>query len=556
MKRLNLTTAKLVIVITLLLTTSVGYADLSGSGWWSAQQIQAVGEGDTTVAFAAYTQDPSASPSQYFCGSVVLGEGDVFVFVPTDQFGPDFVPNCAVLPDDFQGSAVASADGAVVGIVEETNQYAGVLGAQNGTADASYQAIGGAEAATVLRFPTFKSDHASETTTFYIQNAGDAATRLRATFQECNVATTPECNGTGASYVYTLTTPLEPYRMAIIVPGDAAGMPAGYGHFGGLTVESLDGQPLAGVVNEHRTTTDGPARYLKSTRAFTPADADRTLYAPALKKTFPLPMSGGTVTLPNELTKWSALVIQNAGTTVGNFTITYRVANSQLNPSRENQEIVDDTTCRGIVPGETCFAMTLYPIRGSGTELLEDGEYVAATVTGDVDMVAVVNEETLYDHTPIEEKQFATYSTVPDKDKSRRVGAPSYKEEWVSRYMGVVVQNVGTSAAVVTATVKAVNASGTLPAEQLVARKADLAPNSAVTFFLLSQEQAQQFQDVEIVSGIIGEYEGTNGGMIIDANQPVAVLINQENSYLNPPATRLDAANYEGFPLGTIQAGR
>jgi hypothetical protein len=58
-----------------------------------------------------------------------------------------------------------------------------------------------------------------------------------------------------------MTTPLSPNRMAIIMPSNASGMPSGQGYFGGLTVESLDGQPLAGVVNEHATTAD-PARYL------------------------------------------------------------------------------------------------------------------------------------------------------------------------------------------------------------------------------------------------------------------------------------------------------
>jgi hypothetical protein len=525
----------LLLVIALLATVSTAYAELPGGGWWTAQQIQAIGGDDTTVSHTAY----GVTSGEYSCGDITLNDGEAFVYLPTDAWG--ITPNCGNLPDSFQGSAVASANKEIVAVVEETNQDVAPLGVSGGTADASYR--GTNNAATTLRFPAYKSDHAGETSTFYIQNAGSESTRLRATFQECS-ADTQGCEGTGATYVYTLTTPLESNRMAIIVPSDAAGMPSGDGYFGGLTVESLDDQPLAGVVNEHATTAD-PARYLKSTRAFVEAEYDTKLYAPTIKHTYPLDS--------DELTKWSALQIQNASATeTGNFTITYKIAASQADPNREGNVYTDTTTCQNIAPGQTCFAMTLFAEPGSGTDSLQAGEYGAATVVGDVPMVAVVNEETLYDYTPGGDKQFATYSAVPDKEAKTSVSVPAYKEEWQGRYMGVTVMNVGTGAATVDATVKnvGVEQGATEPTADLVAQKTGLAEGAATTFFLLTQDQAQTYEGITIVSGNVAEFANTNNSMSISSGgQRLAVIVNQENSYLNPPSTLLDAANYEGFPL-------
>jgi len=516
-------------VVALLVGSILVYADLPGGGWWTAQQIQAVGGDDTTVTFMAYGQ----SSGETDCGSVILDQGEAFVYLPTNAWG--ITPNCGSLPEGFRGSAVVSANNAIVAVVEETNQHASPLGMAGGTADASYRGTSGSETDTVLRFPAYKSNHSGETSTFYIQNAGSASTRLKATFQECNSAT-PGCSGTGATYIYEMTTYLAPNRMAVIMPSNATGMKSGQGYFGGVTIESLDGQPLAGVVNEHATTAN-PARYLKSTRAFVPAEADTKLYAPVIKHTYG---SG------NELTKWSALQIQNVGGATGNFTVTYKIAASGT-PSRVGQQIVDNTTCRNIAVGQTCFVMTLFPVSGSGTAQLQAGEYAAATVVGNVDMVAVVNEETMWNYSVAADKQFATYSCVPDSAKSYEVSVPAYKEEWNGRYMGVTVMNVGDAAATITATVKNVNLA--TPPADLVAKYSGVGASAAQTFWLLSRNQAQSISGATIVSGNYNDFKSSNNSMSITANQPVAVIVNQENSYLTGPAVKLDAANYEGFPL-------
>jgi hypothetical protein len=322
--------------------------------------------------------------------------------------------------------------------------------------------------------------------------------------------------------------------MTIIMPADASAT-AGDGYFGGLTVESLDGQPLAGVVNEHATTTTGAATYLKSTRAFVAAEYDTTLYAPAIKKTYP--------TGAGELTKWSALQIQNVGTAAADFTITFKIANG----ARAGTEIVDTNTCVDIPVGQTCFVMTLLPVdENAGVGLMEDGEYAAATVTGDQPMVAVVNEETTYLYAGANNYQYATYSAVPDSAAATSVSVPAYKEEWVGRYMGVTVMSVAGDADI-TATVK--NSDRDTKPADLVAEYTGLTQGNAMTFWLLSRSQAQDLGGVTVTSGDITEFAASNNSMTLESTSPIVVVVNQENSYLSAPAVPLDAANYEGFPL-------
>jgi hypothetical protein len=534
------------VLVVLLATFSVAAADVPGPGWWTAQQIQATTTGDplasnkTNVNLTAY--DQSTTPG-YDCGSKNLSQYEAFVFVPTASWG--ITPNCGTLPAGFKGSAILSSNYDVVAIVEETNQLVAPLGASGGTADASYRGTSDLDTDTTLRFPAYKNNHAGETSTFYIQNAGDKATKLKATFQEC-AASTPGCAGAGGTFVYNLTTPLEPNRMAIIVPADA-GAPSGTGHFGSLTVESVAvgadaPQKLAGIVNEAATTASGAARYLKSTRAFSAAEYDTELYAPVIKHSYPVGAGAGT--------KWSALQIQNVGAAPDSFTISYTIAGSST-PARIGTTITDNTTCVNIPVGQTCFVMTLFPVAGSGTAQLQPGEYASAKVTSLAQkMVAVVNEETLYSYSPAADKQFATYSAVPKKTTSMHVSVPAYKEEWVGRYMGVTVQNVGGAPTTITARVKNANPgpSGP-PAADLVAQKTNVLPGASVTFWLLSQNQAQTYGSVSIVSGTPAQFVKSNNSMDVQATQNVAVIVNQEDSYINKPAVKLDAASYEGFPL-------
>ncbi len=166
--------------------------------------------------------------------------------------------------------------------------------------------------------------------------------------------------------------------------------------------------------------------------------------------------------------------------------------------------------------------------------------------TGDI--VAIVNEETnaTYGGT----KQFATYSAIPDSAKSTMVSIPAYKEHWYGRYHGVVVMNVGTSAANYTVTVNNIDVTPphSVPGAPLVVTTSGVDENQANTFLLLSVDPAMS--NATVSSGTYTEFDKTNNSMVVESTQPIVVLINEEDTWMGaygPPG--LDASNFEGFPI-------
>jgi hypothetical protein len=520
-KRLIITILTAVGLVLGLVASS--YADPPGGGWWTAEQIQNVDEdGDANIVLTAYDDG-----GEHECGGTTIEYGDSFVFVPTDQWGLE--PNCGNLPDGFQGSAVVSSDRQIVAMAQIQNQYAPPLGASGGTAVAAYRGMSSEEVATTLLFPTYKYDHSGETTTFYIQNAGSGAADITAVFKEQQ--------GGG---VYTYTVPgVESRHMVAILPSmaeDAGGtpMPSGTGRYGGLTVSSEE--PLAGVVSEHATT-GGTATYLKSTRAFVPSEADTKAYAPAIKTLYG---AGGA------LTKWSGLVVQNASSGEVDVTVVYNVTDGP----NAGSVFTDTTTGADLPSGESAFFLAHPDLATGGTASLSGGDLAAATISADGEIVAVVNEETDYKYGGSDSKQYATYSAVPDGSKATTVSVPVYKEHWNGRYHGVVVQNVSAQDATVTGTVSYVGGL-TVPTEDLVVA-VPVAGGQSVVFFLLSEGQMQSFYPgTTVLSGDPAEFKKTNNGLLIESDQSIVVLANEEDTYMPAyaPATKLDASNFEGFPL-------
>jgi hypothetical protein len=510
----------------LLTLTLSSYADPPGGGWWTAEQIQNVdpSQSDATVVLTAY-----GGGSEYDCGTTTIDYGDSFVFVPTDQWGLD--PNCGNLPDGFQGSAVVAADAQIVAMVQIQNQNVSPLGVSGGTAVAAYRGASSAETSTTLLFPTYKNNHSGETTTFYVQNAGSEAADITAVFRE---------KQGGGVYTDTVTG-VAPNTMVVLLPSTAkdsggADMPSGNGRYGGLTVTS--GQPLAGVVAEHATTGD-PATYLKSTRAFVPSEADTLAYVPAVKTLYGA--SGA-------LKKWSGLVVQNASAAATDVTVAYSVVDGD----NKGSVFMDTTTGADLQPGESAFFLAHPGLASGGTASLVAGNLAAAVVSAGADVVAVVNEETDYQYSGPDSKQYATYSAIPDGSKATKVSVPVYKEHWSGRYHGVVVQNVSypPQSGTVTATISYAGGP-TVPTSDLVLTT-PIAGGAAVTIFLVSENQMQSFYPgTTVVSGNPAQFKKTNNGLIVESDQPIVVLANEEDTYMPAyaPTTKLDASNFTGFPL-------
>jgi hypothetical protein len=253
-------------------------ATLPGGGWWFGAQVQNVGTGTAVVTFTTYDY-----ATAIYRRSDNIGQGASLNYSPTSF----------ALPDNFQGSSIASSTKDIRAIVNLTNRGITVNGMIFGDYDSPSPAAGqyqGMEAgATTLRFPLVKIDHFHKSTTIIVQNAGTGSATATASFTFGST-----------TYNYTTST-INPGKMAIIEPIYARNE---NNHPPTSSVGSLkvtSSQPLAGIALEHLTGEDH-ATVLQATRGFTNSDANAHLYAPINKN--------------NSYYRFTGLQVQNADTRV------------------------------------------------------------------------------------------------------------------------------------------------------------------------------------------------------------------------------------------------
>ena len=164
------------VISTLIILTiaSITYADtaaLPGSGWWSGEQIQNVGESTANITLTAY--DSSSALTYQIVDTINSGYSKTYL--PWDFTG---------MPAGFQGSAVVSSNSDIRAIVNITNKYnAGQgVGDPSTPSPAAGQYVGFNIPDTTIFFPLVKNNHLGRTTSFAIQNAGEGATTATATF--------------------------------------------------------------------------------------------------------------------------------------------------------------------------------------------------------------------------------------------------------------------------------------------------------------------------------------------------------------------------------------
>jgi len=481
--------------IALTLAICIGFAasasasgSLPGSGWWSGEQVQNVGSSSASVTVTAYD---SASASTFSSPVTPLAAGASFTFIPT---------NFAGMASGFVGSAVVSADQPIKAIVNVTNQQAGSFGVAGGKAAAQYQ--GTEAAATTLYFPLAKNSRFGETTAFYIQNAGASAATAQAVFKMDNGG------------VFTFTTPsIGANQMVVVVPNDA-GVPSAPNdgtrvNIGSMTVTSA--QPLAGTVMEYR---DGEvvATVLKGTRAFTAADFANKAYAPVTKNT--------------RFNRFTGVQVQNVGGSPLNITVTYV---GSANVAGCNGVTFSDTA-NGIAPGASKTIVNL-----TGQSNLIANCTAAATITGNGNFVAIVNESNTSAGTPAG----TTYSALPATSTTTKVSAPLFKDQRFAFSTGLQIENVGTSTATnVVATFQCKGNNGTNTPFTAVSTPHTIAPGGAFLFYKPSTMNPSNFSTAFSISG-------ANCGVTITADQPIVAILNEA------PDTNgaLDDNNYEGFNL-------
>jgi len=413
----------LVIVIALLLVllaTSSVFADLPGTGWWSAIFVQNIGSDGGSV-----TMDAFDSTTSYGSDTFAFDYGQALAYdpgkTPNYPAGP-YIGFTSPLPTGFEGAVVLSASIPVAAISEIANFNNGTVGG-GGTASARYQGMSSDMVDTTLMVPTIKNNYSNHTTTLYVQAAG----------AEADVTVTFNMNNGNA---YSQNVVVDANEMFVFDPS-AAGVPStGCGFdtnispcYGSAEITSTSG-PIAANVVEHPHT-GAPAGYALSTRAQTPSDQDTILFHPTIKNNFFGKMTAGAS-------------IMNVGMDDALVQITLTVTSVDSSSSAHVGDVYTDTEV--IAPGKSLlFSKWLNNLGG-----MPDGTFAAAVIES--------LDDATYDLQPLvgatnDKKQLANvtgggitlYAGFADRNKTDTLAAPIVRELMGDVTGGITVQNVGSS---------------------------------------------------------------------------------------------------------------
>ncbi len=483
----------LLFALTLAISAAFAQGGLPGSGWWSGEQVQNVGDDDATITVTAYDKDTTDT----FSASETVASGGAFTFLPN---------SFADMPSGFQGSAVVSSNQPIKAIVNVTNRLSGDLGITGGKAAAQYQGVDGSMVADTLYFPLVKGNHYLKTTTFYVQNAGSAdATNVVATFNMAN----------GDSFTYNVPA-IAPNKMVAFSVFDATGYdgtctPEGTCRKGGLIVTS--DQPLAGTVMEHYTT-ESPATIAQSTRAFTAGDFFDTAYAPIIKNT--------------RYNRFTGIQVQNVSGGNVDITVTY---NGSAGACKGNT-YQDSTTA--LADGES---FTFIQLPGM-TDLPADCT-AAATIEATGNIVAVVNESYVADYVNAGNDQAAvTSSAIPANAATAKISVPLFKDDRYDKRTGLQIQNVGTVQATNIVATFSCTGGATFTA---VSKPQTVDSLSAILFYTPSDDPTW----FEAASPFV--QNDVNCSVTVTSDQPVVAIANE--SVIPGGSFLQDNNNYEGFNL-------
>lgn len=482
-----------VVLAMMILSTLAGtaFADLPGSGWVTNTQIQNVGAATADIMITSYGPGgPFTTPAK----QATVGGSVTFL---NTELG---------VPAGFKGAGVVSSTEPVFAILFVTNYGTGA----GNTGSAIVRGVGQESTATKLSFPLAKklwTATSKKTTTFYIQNAGTAATNVTV-----NVSVNAPVGGTCANNnkVYTI----QQNEQINFNPGD---MGCTGPMFGSLTVTS-DGQPLAGVVLEHdedMTAPTGGSRVLKGTTGFSPNDADATLIAPIIKKGW-----GANKNV-------TGMQVQNVGAAeipVGGLTVTYSIVGG---PDAGTTKTESNTVA--------------IPVGGAFNSLhsvLTDGTLASAVVAAlGQQIVGIVNENRPAGN-PLPRE--TTYSMLAAKSAATSISLPLVKEYFGAsggRCTGVQVVAVG-GQAVMELSYKSGAQTFTVTTN---------AAQGTKTFLNLSSGTDSS---VTIAGGAAADMKGKNFGVTATSKTAGVKLVAVANESFCPGSTRdEDDANYEGFPL-------
>ena len=496
------------VVVAALVFPAVVMAELPGGGWWSFYQIQNVGGVAGTLQMEAYATGTGGST--YYSDSFILADGGALAFhpglAPTYPTG-DRIGFTSDLPSGFQGSAVLMADVPIVAVTQIGNNTSGSVGA-GGTATSFYQGIGGTAAASRVSFPTVKHNFNGQTTTFYVQAAGGDA----------QVTITYNMND---GSVHVQSTTIEANRMFMFDPANASPAVASSSCgaadtspcMGAATVVASTGS-IVGVAVEHPHL-GSPAPFVLSTRGFTVADEDTTIFAPTIKNGF----NGST----------TGFSVQNVGSVQTTAYITLTVTNAS-NPALIGNKYYDSET---INPG-SAVVFSVYRNNLGGMPV---GTFASAVVSAGQPLVGAVNESKSQANTP-GGKAKAVYAAFAQSAATDVVALPLVKELFNGKTTGVTVVNAGDTPTIFIATYT--DANGVTRQFQTTAT---YGTGEAVSFFQVFQNSGGKFTGLADFSVL----EGTKNSVVITTNNGESVIALAQES--DRAARELDIKNYEGFSL-------
>lgn len=505
--------AALVAVVLLATMVSSASAALPGPGWWTSFQIQNVDTGNATLAFTAYWQVGATSNDVYSeDGTITLAQGAAVIYnpglAPTYPTGNriGFNTTDKHLPTGFAGGVEVQSDKAIRAVVNVGNNPAGTVGITGGRASSFYQGTQGEDVGTSISFPVMKHNYYGQTTSFYVQAAGGAAT-IVATF------TTAVCtDGTAASTYNVPAVNIAAGKTYLLDPA-AASVPLTC--LGSLQVTATSGN-IAGVIVETQHSAN-PGTFALATKGFGADDADTKIVAPTNKVSF----YGGS-------TGWQIL---NPGATAATAVVTFTVTAVAPGSAAATAGIEIGDQYRdevSIAAGQSYLFsagngnyLACDPV--AGAPAMAAGIFFAGTAVASQPVVATVNEANGGNR--------IVYSAFPAKYATTAVAAPLVKENFYGATTSVAVQNVGTAdATVILAYVCSGDGAGTynVPAQTIH-------PNSAMNFMDMDNATRWGSVLVEPNAQCAVSVSSTNG-------QPIVAVAQESNP-------TVDTKNYEGFNL-------
>ncbi|MEJ5312170.1 MAG: hypothetical protein WHX52_20595 [Anaerolineae bacterium] len=499
--------ALVLLLLIVAMTVSPAWAALPGPGWWTSFQIQNVSDGDATIAYTAYWNTTGSSETYVQDGTIVVASGAAVIYNPGQT--PNYPTGNRIgfdttdshLPAGFMGGVEVSSDAPVRAVVQVGNNPNGSVGVANGRAAAFYQGTQGEDVGTEILFPSMKHNYYGQTTTFFIQAAGEAAV-INATFK------------VGAT-TYPLTGINIPAGRIYLLDPVAAGVPAGNTSLGSLTVTATSGKIAGTVVETQHSVSVGT--FALSTKGFAPADADSTIVAPTNKLDF----FGGN-------TGWQIL---NTGATTATVVVDFTVTNIQPG---------SPAATAGIEIGDKYQANITIP--AGGTYLFSKGQGNLQTLTPQGDAPAMAggvflagiavstnNQPLLGTINENNGPNRVLYSAFSASSATSKVAAPLVKEKFFNFSTGVTVQNVSTVPATVNLTYNC--------------QTGGAAATYNVGPYTIEAGAAMPFNDMSNATrwGSVKVAANSQCAVTIVSTQPIVALIQE--------AGAADTKNYEGFNL-------